>query len=128
MSDIGKFAVVAVAAALCAVVVRRQAPEIALALALCAGVVLLFGCAVPLAAVLEFCGELAQAGGLSESLLRPVGKVAGIGLVTRAAADICTDAKESGLAGAVETAGTLLALGAALPLMTAVLQALGELL
>ena len=55
-------------------------------------------------------------------------KTAGIAIVTRLAADFCKDAKEGGLASAVELGGTALALGAALPLMTAVLDVLSQLL
>ena len=53
---------------------------------------------------------------------------AGIAIVTRLASDFCKDAKEGGLASAVELGGTALALAAALPLMTAVLDVLARLL
>ena len=51
-------------------------------------------------------------------------KTAGIAIVTRLASEFCRDAKEGGLASAVELAGTALALSVALPLMTAVLDML----
>ena len=72
--------------------------------------------------------KLAQAGGLSPQVIEPVMKTAGIAIVSRLAADFCKDAQEGGLASAVELAGTALALAAALPLVSMVLDLLVQLL
>lgn len=128
MSEMGKLAALAVAAALCAVVVKKQSPEIAMALALAAGAVILLSCVQGLSQLLDLVDELAQFGSLSPAVVAPVVKVAGIAVVTRISAEICRDARESGLAGVVETAGTALALLTALPLLTAVLSMLEGLL
>ncbi len=128
MSDIIKVAAAAVAAALCAVVVRRQSPEIALALGVGACALIVLYCSGALTAVVELVDKLAQIGNLSAQVVEPVIKTAGIAIVTRLAADFCKDAQEGGLASAVELAGTALALAAALPLMTAVLDVLTQLL
>lgn len=124
MSDIIKVAAAAVAAAVCAVVVRKQAPELGLVLAACAGAVILLYCSGALRAAVELMDKLAQAGGLSAQVVEPVMKTAGIAIVTRLAADFCRDAKEGGLASAVELAGTALALATVLPLMSAVIDVL----
>jgi stage III sporulation protein AD len=123
---VAKIAAAAVAAALCAVVVRRQSPEIALALGVGACALIVLSCSGALESAVELADKLAQAGGLSAQVVEPVLKTAGI--ATRLAADFCKDAKEGGLASAVELGGTALALGAALPLMTAVLDVLSQLL
>ena len=123
-----KIAAAAVAAALCAVVVRRQSPEIALALGVGACALIVLSCSGALESAVELADKLAQAGGLSAQVVEPVLKTAGIAIVTRLAADFCKDAKEGGLASAVELGGTALALGAALPLVTAVLDVLSQLL
>jgi len=128
VSGIVKLAAAAVTAALCAVVVRKQSPEIALALGIGACALIVLDCSGALSSAAELVDKLAQAGGLSPQVVEPVMKTAGIAIVTRLAADFCKDAKEGGLATAVELAGTALALGATLPLMTAVLDALLELL
>ncbi|MBD5098248.1 MAG: stage III sporulation protein AD [Clostridiales bacterium] len=128
MSDIIKVAAAAVAAALCAVVVRRQSPEIALALGVGACALIVLYCSGALTAVMELADKLAQIGNLSAQVVEPVIKTAGIAIVTRLAADFCKDAQEGGLASAVELAGTALALAAALPLMSAVLDVLTRLL
>ena len=116
------------AAALCAVVVRRQSPEIALALGIGACALIVLSCSGALESAVELADKLAQTGGLSAQVVEPVLKTAGIAIVTRLAADFCKDAKEGGLAAAVELGGTALALAAALPLMTAVLDVLTQLL
>ena len=124
MIAMGEVAALAVTAALCAVLIRKAAPEFALLLAVAAGGLILLSCAGALARVLDFLDELALAGGLSQTIVAPVVKTAGIAVVTRLTAAICRDAQESGLAGAVETAGTVLALLCAIPLLSAVLSVL----
>ena len=116
------------AAALCAVVVRRQSPEIALVLGAGACALIVLYCSGALTAVVELADKLAQTGGLSAQVVEPVMKTAGIAIVTRLAADFCKDAQEGGLASAVELAGTVLALSVTMPLMTAVLDVLAQLL
>ena len=128
MSDVIKLAAIAVAGALCAVAIRKYVPEIAMVLALTAGVLILCSCLRGISEVLAALRKFAEYGGISEALLEPVLKVAGIGVVTNAAAEICRDAKEGGLAGIVETAGTVLGLLAALPLAASVLSLLAGLL
>lgn len=115
-----KVAAAAVAAAVCALVVRRQAPELGLTLAVCAVAVILLYCSGALSAAMELMDKLVEAGGLSGQVVEPVIKTTGIAIVTRLAADFCRDAKEGGLASAVELAGTALALVTVLPLMSAV--------
>lgn len=128
MSGVVKIAAAAVAAALCAVVVRRQSPEIAMALGIGVCALIVLSCSGALTAVVELADKLAEAGGLSAQVVEPVMKTAGIAIVTRLAADFCKDAQEGGLASAVELAGTALALSVTLPLMSAVLDVLSGLL
>ena len=128
MSGAVKIAAAAVTAALCAMVVRTQSPEIALALGIGACALIVLSCSGALASVVELADKLARTGGLSAQVVEPVMKTAGIAIVTRLAADFCKDAQEGGLASAVELAGTALALSVTLPLVTAVLDVLTELL
>ena len=124
MSDMIKIAAAAVAAAVCAVVVRKQAPELSLVLTVCAGAMILLYCSGALTASMKLMDKLVEAGGLSAQVVEPVVKTAGIAIVTRLAADFCRDAKEGGLASAVELAGTALALVTVVPLMSAVVDLL----
>lgn len=126
--DIFKLAALAVTAALCALVLRKQVPELAVALVLAAGALLLGQAVEALATVGGFADTLARTAGLTPQVWRPVWKTAGIGLVAKLAAAVCKDAGEGGVAAFLETAGTALALLTVLPLARAVFDALGGLL
>lgn len=128
MSDVIKVAVTGIMVAVCAMVVRKQVPELAILLAICAGVMILLLCSGALSSVTNFMDELVELGGLTPEVIAPVIKVTGIAIITRLSADFCRDAKEGGIAAAVEAAGAMLALLTVIPLMSAVLTLLGELL
>ena len=128
MNDIVKVAAAAIVAAVCAVVVRKQAPEIGLLLAACAGVLILLYCSGALKKAVEMMDRLVETGGLSPAVLKPIIKVTGIAIVVRLAADLCRDAKEGALASAVEMAGSVIALLTVMPLISAVLELLVGLL
>ena len=97
-------------------------------LALCAGLWMLALAAEGLGAAVALMRELAGQAGLSEALLEPVVKAVALSILTRLTAEICRSAGEGGVAVFVETAGSALSLMAALPLVRAVAQMMGELL
>lgn len=115
-------------AVVCGVVVRKQVPEIALVLTLCAAVAVLVAVSGELGLIVGYIQRLAEAGGISQELIAPVMKTTGIAMLCKFTADFCRDAKENGLASAVELAGTVLGLVAAMPLFQGVLSLLEELL
>ena len=94
----GKAAAVAVTAALCGAVLRRGAPELALL------------------------------AGLDRGVVEPVLKTVVLSVVTRLTSEACRSAGEGGIASFVETAGTVLALAAALPLVRGVVEMMAEML
>ena len=111
MGAMAKLAAVGVTAVVLSAVLRKNTPELALLLALAAGLWI-----------------LARQAGLSEALLEPVVKTVALSILTRLTAEICRSAGEGGVAAFVETAGAVLALLAALPLVRAVARLMGELL
>ena len=130
-----------VVGALLALVVKRGSPETALLLAVGAAVVVALALAGVVKELLAFLGELGsvesvralmdelgEAAGLSPAVLAPVLKTVGIAILTHISAEVCRDAKESGIAAFVETAGAAVALCVALPLLRAVLDMLLELM
>ena len=128
IGPVGKLAVLAVTALICAGVVRRGTPEIALLLVLAAGVAVLGLVMGELQEVVEELWYLAWAASLQEELLRPVLKTVAISVVTKITGEICRCGGEGGLAACVETAGVVLALWVALPLVRGVLELMGELM
>lgn len=128
MEVMGKIAAAAVTAALFGTVVRRGSPELALLLTVTAGVWILTAVLDGLGAAAAMAERLAQLAQMDAAVAGPVLKTVVVALVTRITAEICRGAGEGGLAAFVETAGTILALTVALPLMAAVLTMLEELL
>ena len=128
METMLKVAAAAVLAALCAVVVKSSARQLALVLSIAAAALVLtlaLGAAEDVVAMAE---ELRAMAGLSPAVVAPVLKTVGIAILTHIASQVCRDAGEGGIAAAAETAGTALALCAALPLLRAVLETVGQLL
>ena len=121
-------AAVGITAMLLGAVLRRGAPELALLLALAAGLWMLSAAAEGLAALAALMEELAGLAGLSDVVLEPLFKVTALSILTRLAVEICKSAGESGIAAFLETAGTVAVLTAALPLFRAVTSLMGEVL
>ena len=128
MEAMAKLAAVGVTAVVLSAVLRKNTPELALLLALAAGLWMLALAAEGLGAAVALMEELADQAGLSEALLEPVVKTVALSILTKLTVEICRSAGEGGVAAFVETAGTALALLAALPLVRAVAQLMGELL
>ena len=128
MAAMAKLAAVGVTAVVLSAVLRKNTPELALLLALAAGLWMLALAADGLGAAVELMKELARQAGLSEALLEPVMKTVGLSILTKLTVELCRSAGEGGVAAFVETAGMVLALAAALPLVRAVAQLMGELL
>lgn len=116
-----------VAAVLCLVVRQREKPlALLLSLAACAAVLLL-GLRF-FSPVLSVAERLRDLSGLNEAVTAPLLKVTGIGLLTQVAGSVCEDAEERTLAKAVEIGGSVLSVYAALPLLSAALELLEEML
>ena len=128
MEAMAKLAAVGVTAVVLSAVLKKNTPELALLLALAAGLWMLALAADGLGAAVALMKELADQAGLSEVLLEPVVKTVALSILTKLTSEICRSAGEGGVAAFVETAGAALALLAALPLVRAVAQLMGELL
>lgn len=128
MEAMAKLTAMGVTAVVLSAVLKRNTPELALLLTLAAGLWMQTLAAGGLGAVVELMEELARQAGLSETLLEPVVKTVALSILTKLTVEICRSAGESGVAAFVETAGAVLALLVALPLVRAVAQMMGELL
>ena len=128
MEAMVKLAAVGVTAVILSAVLKKNTPELALLLALAAGLWMMSLAAGGLRAAVALMEELAGQAGLPETLLEPVFKTVALSILTRLTAEICRSAGEGGVAAFVETAGAVFALLAALPLMQAAARLMGELL
>lgn len=128
MEAMVKLAAVGVTAVVLSAVLKKNTPELAVLLVLSAGLWMLAVVAGGLGAAAALMEELAQQAGLSETLLEPVVKTVALSILTKLTVELCRSAGEGGAAAFVETAGAVLALLAALPLVQAVARLMGELL
>jgi stage III sporulation protein AD len=126
--DMLQLGALAVAGALCAVVVKQRAPDVGLVLGLMACILLLVGTLPAFEEIRDMMGQLRDMAGISEAILTPVLQTVGLAIVTKLAGEVCRDAGESGIAGFVELAGGVAAVLVALPLLKMVLQLIGGLL
>lgn len=123
-----KIAAFGVLAAIFAVVLRKQAGEFALLVSLLAILLLFFTIASELRTLLGFFAGLQQITNLKKELITPLLKTVGIGYLTRFTADVCKDAGEQAIAGAIETCGCITAVCATLPLLKTTLELFESLL
>lgn len=115
-------AVIALLTVVWTALLKKQSKEMAVLLSMGACVligVLLLQLASP---VVEFLGKLRNLAGLDRTLMTPMLKTLGIGLITQICATICADAGETSIGTLVEICGGVLALYVALPLLEAVIE------
>ena len=127
MTVLMKAAALGLTGALAGLLLKKNVPELALALSLAV-------CLLAAGLAAELYGQLAELvtmareqTGLSPAVVGPVMKCVGVGVVTRLAADLCKDAGQTAVASAVELCGAACALAAAMPLIRALLEMIGEL-
>lgn len=119
---------VALSGTFCALVLRKQTPELALVLALVTGALLLERSRYALEQVVLFLEELARLAGLSREILDPLVRTVGIAILVRLAAQLCRDGGMGSAAVFLELSGSAAALVLAIPLMRAVLDLVEALL
>ena len=123
-----RLSALAVLAALLALLLKGRQGELGLLLALAGLVTLLLALAEPFGQLLAFLRTLSEGTGLDAAVFTPLYKILGIALVVRLGGQLCRDAGESALAAGLETAGSVCAMLAALPLLERALSLLGELM
>lgn len=123
-----KVAAGALTGVLCAAMVRRGGAEFALVVVLAALGWILLQIGKDLGRIVDMMGQLTRLGGLEGAIVEPVVKVVGLSIITRVTVELCRGAGEGGIAAVVEIAGTVLCLGAVLPLVSAVVELIAGLL
>jgi stage III sporulation protein AD len=101
------------------VIVKKNTPEIGLLLGVFVAIAVLTAGLDAFRSVKDFLDSVLGETGVPRELAAPVWKTCVIAVITKITAELCRDAKESAAASAVETAGAVLGLYAALPLFAA---------
>lgn len=123
-----KTAAVCVPAALIAALLKKDSPAMSILIALAAGCVVIYSAAGALSQIGDFMEEVADASGVSSTVLAVLFKTVGIAVISRLAGDLCRDAGLQTAASASELAGSAAALYTALPVMRGVFRMIRELL
>jgi len=123
-----RIAIAGVVGSVLSLMLGRGAPEIGLLLAILASLLIVVLGMQIMSTILDFARVLQHAAALSPALLIPVFQTLGIGLLTKLSSDVCRDAGQGAIAGAVELSGTIAAIYIALPLMQTVFEMIGRLL
>ena len=128
MTDLGKLAVSAVPAALLALTVRKQNPDIALAIALAAGTILLSAALRYFSVLAEFWRDLAALSDASDRTAGPLLRAVGISVMIHLAASFCRDSGESGLAAKLELCGSTACILLMIPLLSDMIRLISQML
>ncbi len=127
MEDYSKLIIAAILAGICVLVLRRTVPEMSFAMSLLAAfAAAVFGFTM-FGEISDFITRAAAVAGLPAEWLQPLYKTMGISVITRLSSDLMRDTQQLGLAAAIDFAGVLAALVAALPLLEAMLSLLNRL-
>ncbi|MCL6447526.1 MAG: stage III sporulation protein AD [Armatimonadetes bacterium] len=115
---------IGIVAAVLAVTIRQNKPEIAAAVSIAAGIIIFFLVLGKIGAVIDVLKELANRANLNTIYLATILKIIAIAYIAEFGAQICRDAGEGALAVKIEFAAKILVLILAVPILAAVLQAL----
>lgn len=111
-----------------ATVLKKDAPEQALMMALAFTISLFFCLSSSITEILDSMERLADIAQLDTALMAPVVKTVAISITSKITGELCRCAGEGGTASLVEFAGAVLALVMALPLVEGVMEMMWEML
>lgn len=117
----------ALIAAVLAVVLRREKPELALLVGVAAGVVIFLGIVGKMGSVITVFNGVANRAGLNLVYLDTILKIVGVAYIADFGAQMCRDAGEGALAVKVEFAAKVLIMMLALPVIMGLMELLLEL-
>lgn len=122
-----KASAIAVSVAITALILRKQTPELAIALSLCTLCLILLSAIGMLGSFRKLLDSAQRMLQHCEPYIAAILKCLAISVLTRLSADLCRDANQTALSSGVELAGTICALCVILPLLTSALGLLEEL-
>nr|WP_152946064.1 stage III sporulation protein AD [Desulfofundulus thermobenzoicus] len=113
-----------IVAAVMAVTIRHNKPEMAVLLSIATGLILFLMVLGKIGAVIDVLRELAARANLNMVYLGTILKIVAIAYIAEFGAQICRDAGEGAVAAKIEFAAKILVLVLAVPIVIAVLQSL----
>ncbi len=126
--NIMQIVAIGLTAAILALIVRQQRPDIAMMISLAAGTILFLMILGNLKSVVTVVNQLSHKASLDSIYLSTVLKVIGISYIAEFGAQICRDAGESAIASKIELGGKVLIMMLAVPILSALLETILKLL
>lgn len=110
--------------ALLVIIVKQQRPDIAMIISLAAGAILFILVMGNLRTIASSVENMAQRANLDSIYLTTILKVIGIAYVAEFGSQICKDSGEGAIASKIELGGKILVMVLALPILTALMEAI----
>lgn len=117
--DIAHIVMLGLIAALLSIVLKEQKPELSMIIALVTGIIIFIFTVDKLLPVLDILKNISEKAHVDKLYLGITLKIVGIAYITEFAAQILKDAEENSIASRVEFGGKVLILLQALPILTA---------
>lgn len=119
---------VGIVATLLTLIMKKQSPEFGLYISLATGVIIFFMIIGQLEDVIQVMESLADKVKLNLSYMKIVFKIIGIAYISEFGAQLCKDAGQGALAMKLEFSGKLLMLVVSLPILTTLINLIGDML
>lgn len=126
--SIFSYAAIGITGAILAVTVKKTHPELAAAVSLATGLILMLGLCTSLADIFTTLKAVSESNGISGEYLSMAVKACIVAYVTQFSAELCKDAGESAVAVKIEMAGKITIVVMALPVVSAFINSISELL
>lgn len=126
--SIFSYAAIGITGAILAVTVKKTHPELAAAVSLATGLILMLGLCTSLADIFTTLKAVSESNGISGEYLSTAVKACIVAYVSQFSAELCKDAGESAVAVKIEMAGKITIVVMALPVVSAFINSISELL
>ncbi|NLK18078.1 MAG: stage III sporulation protein AD [Clostridiales bacterium] len=126
--DILKICAIGLISAIFALTVKQYKPEVAILISVSAAVIILFMVADYLVEAVTVITQLSERAGVDDALLSSILKIIGVGYLTEFSASVCEDAGNKSIGEKISFAGKVIILVVALPVLSAVIDIISEML
>lgn len=126
--DILKICAIGLVAAVLALTVKQYKPEIAVLISTGAAVIILFIVADYIFDAVSVLSSLSEKSGVDNTLLSSILKIIGVGYITEFSSGICEDSGNKSIGDKIAFAGKIIILIVALPVLTAVIDIISEMM
>ncbi len=126
--DIVLISLLAIVTVLLILSIKELKPDFAVLISTVFGIIIILYLVNPISETLSAFSDIAQRSGIKSEILSSLAKVVGISFIAEFAASICNDAGQTSIASKVESAGRIIILALALPIITDMLDSIFSIL